>query len=264
MKPSIAIVNASTVIKSGDPMNELLAALQIQVRRDFAPIWELSADLFLCSSESNPPPDAWEVVILDDSDQAEALGYHELTPHGLPLGKVFAASDLANGTSWTATASHEILEMLADPWINECVEFPTPNGESQFYAKEVCDACEADVYGYKIGNVLVSDFVTPAWFVPGGWPGRAFDAMGNLTRPFQLLPGGYISVYGRDGWSQLTAELSVNYATRDLRRWRTVPQGSRRWRRMHWPKNDWRLSAPRVPKFTVPEIVPPTLDNSVL
>jgi len=50
-------------------------------------------------------------VILDDSDQAGALGYHDLTSDGLPIGKVFAASDLKAGTSWTVTASHELLEM---------------------------------------------------------------------------------------------------------------------------------------------------------
>lgn len=254
--PRIAIVNASTVIKSGDPMNALLSALQTQVHRDFAPIWELDAEIFLCSSESNAPLDAWQLVILDDSDQAEALGYHELTPQGLPLGKVFAGADLANHTSWTNTASHELLEMLADPWVNECVEFPLPNGASQFYAKEVADACEADCYGYKIGDVLVSDFVTPAWFVPGGWPNRPFDLLGHITQPFQLLPGGYISVHNDKGWSQISARLDVNNPASAAENYSL---GSRRWRRILWPKNYWRLSVPRVPKFTVPEIVPPTL-----
>jgi hypothetical protein len=37
---------------------------------------------------------------------------------GFPIGKVFAASDLKAGTSWTVTASHELLEMLGDPNIN--------------------------------------------------------------------------------------------------------------------------------------------------
>lgn len=255
--PRIAIVNASTVIKSGDPMNALINALQIQVHRDFAPIWGLDAELFACSSQSNPPDFAWELVILDDSDQAEALGYHELTRRGLPLGKVFAATDMANGTSWTNTASHEVLEMLADPWINECVEFPIPNRrDSQFYAREVCDACEADQYGYIIDGVLVSDFVTPAWFVPGGWPGRAFDVQGHITQPFQLLPGGYISIYDqKSGWSQITASLKEPFQEvyQDLF---SPPRGSRRWRRLKWPKNYWRLSAPRVPPFTALPTLP--------
>ena len=32
------------------------------------------------------------------------------------------------------------------------------------YAYEVCDACEADQFGYDIDGVLVSDFVFPSWF----------------------------------------------------------------------------------------------------
>jgi transcription elongation factor Elf1 len=32
------------------------------------------------------------------------------------------------------------------------------------YAYVVCGACEDDSFGCKINNVLVSDFVYPAWF----------------------------------------------------------------------------------------------------
>jgi hypothetical protein len=42
------------------------------------------------------------------------VGYHDLTNEGLPLGKVFAGSDMVNGYNWTVTASHELLEMLID------------------------------------------------------------------------------------------------------------------------------------------------------
>ena len=56
----------------------------------------------------------------DNPDQAGALGYHEITSQGTPLGKVFAKLDLQSGASWTVTLSHELLEMLADPWINWC------------------------------------------------------------------------------------------------------------------------------------------------
>ena len=55
---------------------------------------------------------------MDDSDQAGALGYHDLTSAGLPMGKVFARTDLQNNLSWTVTVSHELLEILGDPMIN--------------------------------------------------------------------------------------------------------------------------------------------------
>jgi hypothetical protein len=36
-----------------------------------------------------PAPDSWWLVFLDNSDQAGALAYHDLTNEGLPLSKVF-------------------------------------------------------------------------------------------------------------------------------------------------------------------------------
>ncbi len=98
----------------------------------------------------------------DNPDQAGALGYHELTSRGTPLGKVFAGLDLRSGVSWTVTLSHELLEMLADPWINWCAQ----GTDGKIYALEVCDAVESDKLGYEIDGVMVSDFITPAWFEP--------------------------------------------------------------------------------------------------
>ena len=77
------------------------------------------------------------------------------------MGKVFAKTDLQYNSSWTVTASHELLEMLGDPEINLGV-FVQPNAQTgRLYAYENCDACESDNYGYQIGNILVSDFVFP-------------------------------------------------------------------------------------------------------
>ena len=70
---------------------------------------------------------------MDDPDQAGALGYHEMSSRGTPLGKVFAGLDMRLGTSWTVTLSHELLEMLADPWINWCAQ----SREGKIYALEV-------------------------------------------------------------------------------------------------------------------------------
>jgi hypothetical protein len=86
----------------------------------------------------------WQVVIVDNPDQAGALGYHEMTGAGTPLGKVFAKLELDSGSSWTATLSHELLEMLADPWINWCAM----GSDGRIYALEVCDAVEDDDLGY--------------------------------------------------------------------------------------------------------------------
>lgn len=139
--------------------------------------------------------------MVDNPDQAGALGYHELTSQGTPLGKVFAKLDLANGCSWTATLSHELLEMLADPWVNWCAV----GNDNKIYALEVCDAVEADNVGYMIDGVLVSDFITPAWFEPTC--ADRLDFKQHLSKELELARGGYISILDpANGWTQITAK----------------------------------------------------------
>jgi len=36
----------------------------------------------------------------------------------------------------------------------------------EIHALEACDAVESDKLGYEIDGVMVSDFITPAWFEP--------------------------------------------------------------------------------------------------
>ena len=124
------------------------------------------------------------------------VGLSHLTKEGLPLGKVFAKSDIDNGYIWTVTASHELLEMLGDPDIKLTAFVQKTNDSGRLYAYEVCDACEADKFGYKIGGTLVSDFVYPAWFESFRKKGSTqFDYGKRIKAPFQLLSGGYIGVF---------------------------------------------------------------------
>jgi hypothetical protein len=254
MKPTIAIVNESTALGlalSGDQgiarLAGIVAALQKQITRDFAPIWDRDANLLLAIFPT-VNPENWQLVLLDDPDQANALGYHDLTATGLPLGKVFIKADLEAGTSWTVTMSHELLEMLADPLINLASDLSIP-GMDQFYALEVCDPCEADKYAYEIDGVLVSDFVTPWWFVndlSGGV--RAFDVRGQIDRPFQILPGGYISVYmGTRGWTQIEDRAELKKFFSNLPQGPEALRGSRRWRR-RMPRSTWRNSRIGAPR----------------
>jgi len=239
----VALINAATAVSDAE-VQEAMAALQTQVHRDFAPIWGKDADLVFVPPGSDPPSGAWWLVMLDTSDQAGALGYHDLTSQGLPLGKVFAKSDIDNGYVWTVTASHELLELLADPDINltTFVEQLQHDGagSGRLYAYEVCDACEADQYGYKIDDTTVSDFVTPAWFESFWPPGSSqFDYQNQIQRPFELLPGGYIGVYpvyAGGGWQQLTAQ-----AAEAALHWARPRVGSRRERR-RTARSQWQLS----------------------
>lgn len=149
-----------------------------------------------------PVEDAWQIVIADDSDQAGALGYHDFTPGGRPIAYVFAKTDQQYGASWTVTLSHELCEMIADPWISAAMQATN----TRFYALELCDPVEDDSLGYTIkvpGHqpVLVSNFVTPNWFVPGS--PKAYDYKGDCTKPLQVLSGGYAYYYENGQWQSI-------------------------------------------------------------
>ncbi len=231
----ISVINGSTVL-TDEQVQSVLPSLQTQVHRDFAPVWGIDADLTFIPRGSQPNPGSWHLLILDNSDQAGAAGYHDLTEEGLPLGKVFAGSDIHAGTQWTVTASHELLEMLADPEINLTVFTQKSQGQVVIYAYEVCDACEPDNFGYLIDNVLVSDFLYPTWFELFHQPGKTkFDHCNHIQKPFEVLAGGYIGIFNVSsgaGWQQATLEG-------DRLQWQTrAPIGSRRERR-NTPRTNW-------------------------
>jgi hypothetical protein len=241
----IAVINATSsdeVLTDVDAQAAVLA-LQKQVTNDFAPVWGINADLSFVPRNGEPAVGAWWLVLLDTSDQATALGYHDLTVDGLPLGKAFVLTDKQAGLQWTVTASHELLEMLGDPDINLWA-FPHPEAHTdRLYAYEMCDACEADALGYLIDGTLVSDFLYPAWFESFRLPGSTqFDRQSHIQEPFQIPPGGYSLVYDirtGTGYQQIYGDKE-EVAFTPLHR----PQvGSRRERRktprMHW----WRSLA---------------------
>ena len=158
---NVAIINSSTVLRDS-VVKAAVPALQTQVHRDFAPAWGIDADLIFVPNRAKPPARSWWLTIVDNADQAGALGYHDVTNAGLPLAKVFAGSDINLGYQWTVTASHELLEMLADPDINLTAFVELSDKSGVLYAYEVCDACQADEFGHRIDGTLVSDFVYPA------------------------------------------------------------------------------------------------------
>src|SRR5450631_616721 len=224
--PVIAITNASTCLSDAQ-VQAVIPSLQKQVTRDFNSYWNLDCSLTFLPNKQPLTRGWWQIVVTDDPDQAGALGYHELTSTGAPLGKVFAALDIDSGSSWSVTLSHELLEMLGDPWINWCAEAP----DGKLFALEVCDAVEADHLGYEIDGVMLSDFITPSWFEPT--EADRVDFMKRISKQLELAPGGYISVLNPGkGWTQLSAE-SLGSGP--------IPSGSRRSRRA-MDKSEWRRS----------------------
>ncbi len=235
---TIQIVNHSTVV-TDQQLAPIVAALQIQVSRDFAPIWDVDAHLVMVGKGQPVPAGTWQLLILDDADQAGCLGYHDMTADGLPLGKVFARTDLTSGSSLSVTVSHELLEMLADPFIDRVVAVDLGRLQGKLYSLEVCDACEDDRLGYQINGVQVSDFITPYFFHARPPAGKKLDFCGHISHPFQILHNGYLGVMSISesarGWVQVTAEGLHS------RHGNAAHIGSRRERRRAG-REAWRLS----------------------
>jgi hypothetical protein len=218
--PAIAIVNQSTVLKDAEIV-PAVQALQVQLSRDLQKFWNASAWLTFVGLNRPIPPGCWQLLIKDTSDVEGALGYHTETPDGLPIGYVFAKTDLDASSSWTVTLSHELIELRVDPWTTFAAA-GTVNGKPVFRALEPGDPCEDDSFGYDIGGVLVSDFVTPKYFEDQSKAGP-FDFGGHVTKPGELLINGYQSIFQDGQWSDIQAEHSPNYVA-------PFP-GSRRWLR---------------------------------
>jgi len=86
--PVIAITNASTCL-SDVQVETMLPALQKQVSNDFRAYWEIDCTLSFLPHDQTLTEGWWQIVVVDNPDQAGALGYHELTGQGAPLGKNF-------------------------------------------------------------------------------------------------------------------------------------------------------------------------------
>lgn len=141
-------------------------------------------------------PEEWVLGLFTKADQPGALGYHDRTAQGLPLMKVFPTLCAQGGVSWTSCASHELLETLADPELCRAAQDKT----GIFWALEVCDGVEADVY--KIDGVELSNFALPCYFEPPTHKVK-YDYLGLCKHPLETRPGGYNQFYQPGtGWKQ--------------------------------------------------------------
>jgi hypothetical protein len=235
--PNIVVINESTVLADAH-VAEMTPAFEQQWNQDLQPIWGVETAAFTIIPKTQAPdPATWWVVFLDDSDQADALAYHDLTNEGLPISKVFVKTIQADNSSVSVGATHEICEMAVDPWLNSAYQ----DSKGVFWAGEVCDPVEDQQYGYQIGSVLVTDFVTPNWFGHKN-PQTQIDLKNHATTAFQVLSGGYAQHFDPNkGWVQVTGAQAMlsdrrNHAGEGTRRerraraWQTgLKRSERRW-----------------------------------
>ncbi|MGE5147005.1 MAG: phospholipase D-like domain-containing protein, partial [Candidatus Eiseniibacteriota bacterium] len=172
------------------------AAINLQVSRDFQPIWQISAVISALPDPDSVPPGVWPIFLVDDTGYDGADGLH-LTKVNQPFALVRV------GPAWSLTVAHETLEMLVDPSGNklqtstaiEIVNGAVRDvpGRKVDYLVEVADPSEDSENAYFIDDVLVCDFYTPNFFDPVPAGGVRYSFSGKLSRPRQILKNGYIS-----------------------------------------------------------------------
>jgi hypothetical protein len=186
----LALVSESQQTDMSD-LTRVSAALQKQATRDLLPIWQISATVDAFVSLEDVPTDYWPIIIMDDIGVSGAAGIHQ-DRNGQPFALVSASEDV---DQWSLTTSHEVLEMLVDPFGRRLVAGDSikPGQGRVDYLVEVCDPSEHASFGYSINGVLVSDFYTPSFFDPTPAAGVRYSYTGALDRPRQVVKGGYLS-----------------------------------------------------------------------
>jgi hypothetical protein len=183
----VALVDASGTIEAS-ALAEVAGALNEQVQADIAPAWKVAATV---GAYPQAPPATWRIELRDTVELKDAAGFHSDD-----RGQPFAQVALTAG-NWTVTASHELVEMLVDPFGSRLHGAAAPGGwegESPRvnYVMEPGDPCEE--IEYAVGGVPMSDFVLPSFYrsTPRGSL-AAYSHTGAVTEPLQILDGGYIS-----------------------------------------------------------------------
>lgn len=186
----VALVSESSLVQMHDLM-KVSAALQKQASRDLAPIWEISATVDAFDKLEDVPDGYWPLIIKDDIGQSGAAGVH-MDKDGQPFALITSSQSL---DEWSLTASHEMCEMLVDPSGNRQVtgNSPKPDQGRVSFLVEVSDPSEAADFAYTVNSILVSDFYTPHYFDPNVSAGVKYSFTGAITRPRQVLRGGYLS-----------------------------------------------------------------------
>ena len=181
-------------------LTKVAAALQKQATRDFGPLWDTQANVSGFAKLEDVPTDYWPVIVRDDIKTPGAAGVHEDKNR-----QPFALVQFSD--AWSLTASHETLEMLADPFGNRLVAGKSPKrGQGRVnFLVEVCDPSEDQQFAYTVNGVTVSDFYTPHFFDPVTESSVRYSYTGALKGPRKILRGGYLSwgVPATNEWFQM-------------------------------------------------------------
>ena len=190
---TIGLMNQSSAI-ANDEVARVAAALDIQVKRDLAPIWNVTADVTTIPADQ-PVPRGVSPIIIVDQTPGDFAGQHRIT-QDIPWAIVSTKRD------WALAASHECIELLVDPsgmatrssFGLTLVDGAVHELQDRFdYLLEACDPIEDCNHAYLIDGIGVSDFYTPHYFDDAVTPGTRYSFNGALTRPREVGRNGYLS-----------------------------------------------------------------------
>lgn len=208
----VALVSETQSI-SFPELGRVSAALQKQAIRDLSPIWKIQATVDAFGRLEDVPVGYWPIIIEDDIHTPGAAGIHE-DDSGQPFALVTA------GDGWSLTASHEMIEMLVDPFGRRLTagQSPKPGQGRVEFLVEPCDPSEDTRFAYVINGITVSDFYTPTYFATVANPAFRYSQTGAITAPRQVLKGGYLSWHDpvTDHWFQETFFSGNKPRFRDL------------------------------------------------
>lgn len=192
-----AVLNRSTKLTNAQVCYLVEAVAQQVV--DFCARWNLPppAVAFYATDIGLPASDIVVCTYVDQLDVDGAIAYHSVDAAGRPVCFMLPPADPLDATP----LSHEILEAIGDATCDRWEKKP----DGSEIAVEVADPVQGDSYTIDthvitpepVLAIKVSNFVLPSYFDPNGQP--PFDAMGVLSAPFGIAPGGYAVVIAPTG-----------------------------------------------------------------
>lgn len=204
---SIALVSDVPEL-TREALEPVAQALRIQVNSHFQPKWNIGATIE-AHTEAGIPPGFWPIKIQADIGDPSAAGFHT-DQNNQPYAVIQYAPD------WTVTASHELLEMLFDPFGNALAP-AVVNGKHVQVLQELCDPCEGFSYQITGSGIAVSDFLTPHYYERAVFgDGRHYSLMNKLSGPMAVGVDGYLSYLDGNEWFQITNFAGQGIQVTDL------------------------------------------------
>lgn len=195
--PNVAIV-ATTQRISFAELEKAVKAVEYQIKNHVATFWDkrvytaLDSTIKAYANVNQVPFGSW-LVSIDDQIDVDSYGYHYVTEKAesyAPVNTPYAR--LKYASNWSLILSHEVTEMLLNPYLTN-FRYAEIGGRKVRLVVEPSDPAQFQEFGYKINDVLVSDFTTPNYYDLVWTPNTRYSYTGQITKPLELLENGYFS-----------------------------------------------------------------------